>query len=144
MTLPVRLELEFRPSQWLSAYLLGAFLLTGLSLAELLSGLTLILALIALSVYGGNLFRRYGRLTGKGSVTGLDLATESNCLYRKGFEDESVTLLSARRIGQRLLVIRLKQQNGAESWLPVFRDQLSAEQFRRLRVWLRFTPSPSH
>jgi len=143
MTLPASLQLEFQPSRWLKSYLAVLFLLAAISLAMLLSGIWMILALIALSAYAGTELLRHGKSTSLGFVTGLDLSTSSNTLYRYGFKDELVSLLPPRRIGQRLLVMRLKQENGAEMWLPVFRDQLSAEQFRRLRVWLNFTPSPA-
>ena len=85
--------------------------------------------------------QRYYLLCSPAAVTGL-LLKDSGCqLWRYGGKPLPVQLTRACRIGRYLLVLGLQEPSASRTiWVPVFCDQLETDEFRRLRVWLRFHP----
>ncbi len=129
--------LKLKPSRQMA---IGFILLHGLSFLAvfLYSCPVVIKALLAclVLVHGVHTYRYYAALQSVKSIQGVEFNTRGEWLLHKMYGYQKAQLLADSFITQYLIVLNFKTQRFLKTHVLLMRDSVSAEEWRKLRVYL--------
>ena len=146
-SIPPLLVLHLRPSFRLASMLSLAHLSAGALLWPLMLPIAVKLAAIAALAFSLAIYlRHYALRTSPGSITSLALADDMTCtLQTRRGQRIPCALLGSSFVATYLTVLELKPQAPAKWWhklgaysVVILPDAIDSEEFRRLRVLLRW------
>ena len=141
----IALKISLRPSRILAAILVAAH--GGAIAVIVIVDMTLWLELIAITALAVNLvaaLRRTALLLAPDSVVAIEIGSDDTLSIqtRRGSRIDECEVLASTYVAAFLAIINLREpETRAIRHVVLLRDSIDAEDFRRLRVWLRWKRS---
>ncbi|MBN1377971.1 MAG: hypothetical protein JXA04_01915 [Gammaproteobacteria bacterium] len=134
----IPLEFELKPSRLLTAILVASHVGAMASIMAVPGPIPAkVLFLIPLMVSAFYSIRRYALIVSGQSVCKV-LFKEHDCrVIRRNALSEDALLVFDQCINTRSIIALKLTADGKSYWIPIFRDMLASDVFRRLRVYLK-------
>lgn len=139
------LQVELKPSPRLAVLLFAAHSGSLLLLAILPLPLWIIVPIAALLLWSAvHTISRHARRQGANAVTALELADREQLQFRTGDGAwHRGQLLNSSTISLWMILLNLRTDRGRTLHVVIPGDGIGADDFRHLRVWLRWGPRPA-
>ena len=129
------LSLKFSQQLTLSLIILHLLVLLALSFYNFSFMLKLILSFLVL-IHAGHVWQYYVALLNKGSIHNIILNTRGEWQLHQAENEQLAVLLPDSIVTQYLVILNFKTSKFLRVSVPIMRDSVSAEEWRKLRVYL--------